>query len=285
MRDLEKLLGEKSTWPTTIVRPLFDVVRAGFGARRRSADHERAFWSLAGFLLRPGYGDPIDPQRVAVLEPLFAQRLAFPAEGASWRAWWIAWRRIAGGLGEPTQVALRDLLDPFVAGDDARKKKPKGVRAEPFDELLLLASSLERVPASRRAELGGWLLDRTWTAPPNEAAHLYAAIGRVGARVPAYASAHHVVSPKTAEAWIDHVSRADSKSITTLSFALVQLARMTGDRARDVSDAVRAEVIRKLEQSGARAEHVTMVREVVALDDAQTREMFGEALPLGLRLV
>ncbi len=286
-RDLEKIFGERDAWPTSIVRPLFDAVAEGAKNRKRSADHERVFWSLAGFLLRPGFGDPLDEGRVRALEPLYLQGLGFPKETNNFRAWWIAWRRIAGGVSEAGQVAIRDQLDPFLAMDEAGtqtrpRKKPKNVRAEPWDEVLFLASSLERVPTARRGELGTWILERTWTS--TEPA-LYAAIGRLGARVPVYASAHHVISPRLAETWLGHVLRADWKSITSLPFAATQLARCTGDRARDVSGAMRAEVEKRLVLVGAKPEWARMVREVVVVDDAERRERFGEALPLGLRLL
>ncbi len=283
VRELERILGERGTWPTTIVRPLFDVLAQGRANRKRSPDHERACWCLTGWLLRPGFGDPLDPQRVKWIEPLWEQRLSQSADGQAWRAWWVAWRRVAGGLSEPIQVRIRDTLDPFLAVDEGRpRKKPKGVRAEPFDEVLLLASSLERVPVARRTELGAWILERTWTSRDPS---LYSALGRLGARVPAYASAHHVISPRTAESWLGHVLRADWSAIPTAPFAAVQLARKTGDRARDVTDAAREELAKRLEKTGARPEWIRMVRDVVAVDEDQRREAFGEALPPGLRLV
>jgi len=282
VRELEKILGERATWPTEVVRPLFDVLRQGIPGRKKSLDHERVFFQLAGFLLRPGFGDPLDPQRVSAIVPLWEQKLAFPNEINGWRAFWIAWRRIAGGLGEPMQLKARDTLDPFMDESNKGRKKPKGVRAEPLEEVLFFASALERVPVQRRAELGAWLLEKTWTSADP---HLYAALGRLGARVPAYASVHHVIPARTAEQWLSDVLNVDWKQIQTAPFAAVQLARMTGDRARDVSEKTRAEVIKRLEAIGARAHWIAMVREVTALDDADRSEVFGEALPPGLRLV
>ncbi len=290
MRELERILGERSGWATTTVRPLFDALRPHIALRRRSVDHERVFWQLAGFLLRPGYGDPLDALRMRAMVPLWEQRLTHPNEPNGWRAFWIAWRRIAGGLEEPTQSRVRDTLDPFLCmngayeqGPDARpRKKPKGVRGEPFDEVLYLASSLERVPVPRRSELGVWILERTWTS---QDASLYSALGRIGARLPAYASAHHVIPPRTAEHWLSQVLRADWAAIPTAPFAAVQLARRTGDRTRDVSDAARAEAVERLERTHARPEWIRLVREVVEVDEAQRGEMLGEALPPGLRLV
>jgi len=282
MRELERILGERASWPTTVVRPLFDVLRQGIPGRKKSLDHERVFFQLAGFLLRPGFGDPLDPQRVAAIVPLWEQKLTFPGEMNGWRAFWIAWRRIAGGLGEPMQLKARDTLDPFLDESNKNRKKPKGVRAEPLEEVLFFASSLERVPVQRRVELGAWLLEKTWTSADP---HLYAALGRLGARVPAYASVHHVIPSKTAEQWLAEVLEVDWKQLQTAPFAAVQLARMTGDRARDVSEKTRAEVIKRLEAIGARPHWISLVREVVELDDEDRGEVFGEALPPGLRLV
>ncbi|MGK4002599.1 Hsp70 family protein [Sorangium sp. So ce1036] len=282
VRELERVLGERATWTTETARALFDALIPSARSRRRSADHERVFWSLAGYCLRPGFGDAGDPARVAALAPLFAERLAFPQEARSWQQFWIAWRRVAGGLDEPRQVAIRDLADPFLAPAEQRLKKPKGVKPEALDDLRELCASLERVPAVRRSELGAWLLERTWT---ERDPRLWAAIGRVGARVPAYASVHHVVSPAAAERWLDHLLREKWEELPTAAAAAVQLARRTGDRARDVSDRVRGEVERRLVKVGAPEAWARAVREVVAVEEAEREAFFGEGLPVGLRLV
>jgi hypothetical protein len=287
IRELERILGERATWSIVVVRALFDALRPGIAHRRRSADHERVFFQLAGFLLRPGFGDPLDPQRVRAIEGLWEQRLAFD-DGQGWRAWWIAWRRIAGGLSEFAQTRIRDTLDPFLAVEEiglpsARpRKKPKGIRAEPLEEVLLLASNLERIAVPRRIELGHWLVERSWGSRDPS---VFSAIGRIGARVPAYDSAHRIVPPKIAEGFVEHLLRPEFAAVPTLPFALVQLARKTGDRARDLGDEPRRRVVEWLERHAARAEWIRMVREVVEVDDAQRNEAFGEALPSGLRLV
>ncbi|WP_437731569.1 Hsp70 family protein [Sorangium sp. So ce1335] len=282
VRELERVLGERATWTTETARALFDTLAPSARSRRRSADHERVFWSLAGYCLRPGFGDAGDPARIAALAPLFAERLAFPQEARSWQQFWIAWRRVAGGLDEPLQVAIRDLADPFLAPAEQRLKKPKGVKPEALDDLLELCASLERVPAGRRSELGAWILERTWT---DRDARLWAAIGRIGARVPAYASVHHVVSPAAAERWLDHLLREKWEGLPSAAPAAVQLARRTGDRARDVSDRTRGEVERRLVKVGAPEAWVRAVREVVAVEEAERAAFFGEGLPVGLRLV
>jgi molecular chaperone DnaK (HSP70) len=282
LRELERVLGERSGWTLATSRALFDALGPSFKARRRSADHERVFWLLAGFAARPGFGDPLDAQRVATLAPLFGERVLFPNEARNWQQYWIAWRRLSGGLDEGAQAAMRDVIDPLLAPSEARLKKPKGWKLEAEDDLLDLAAALERVPAARRSELGGWLLERTWTSKDPR---LWAAIGRVGARVPAYASAHHVVSPSTAERWIDHLLREKWDAIPTAAEAAVRLARVTGDRARDVSERARREVERRLTATGAKPEQVRVVRELVAVEESERVALLGEGLPVGLRLI
>jgi len=282
LRELERLLGERGGWTLALSRALFDTLAPSHKARRRGVDHERVFWLLAGFCLRPGFGDPLDPQRIAMVAPLFAEKVFFPNETRNWQQLWIAWRRLSGGLDEASQVGMRDVIDPLLAPTEARLKKPKGWKAESPDDLLDLATSLERVPPARRSELGGWILEKTWTSKDPR---LWAAIGRVGARVPAYASPHHVVSPGVASMWIDHLLREKWDALPSAPQAAVQLARVTGDRARDVSERTRREVERRLVAVGAKEEWVRAVREYVPVEEAERAALFGEGLPVGLRLV
>jgi molecular chaperone DnaK (HSP70) len=282
LRELERLLGERASWSTELSRALFDTLAPGHRARRRSTDHERIYWLLAGYTLRPGFGDPLDPQRVAEIAPLFTEKVLFPQEARNWQQFWIAWRRVAGGLPEAAQGAMRDALDPLVAPPEARLKKAKGWKPDASDDLLDLCAWLERVPAQRRSALGGWILERTWTSRDPA---LRAALGRIGARVPTYASVHHVISPLTAERWIEHLLREKWEGLPPLPQAAVQLARVTGDRARDVSERARRDVERKLVAVGAREEMVRVVREFVPVAEAERAALFGEGLPVGLRLV
>jgi molecular chaperone DnaK (HSP70) len=280
VRDLEKVLGDRMTWTMEATRALADRLLGNPGARRRSPAHERAFWQLLGFCLRPGFGDPGDAARIDRVWPLFEGRLGFPDEPRGWPQFFIAWRRMAGGLDEARQVAMRDAMDPVVAPPEAGLKKPKRVPEGP-DELLATLASLERVPIARRVQLGEWVLEKTWV---DDDPRLWAAIGRLGARVPLYASAHHVVPAKNAEAWTERLLRVDWKKVATAPHAAVQLARVTGDRARDVSERVREEVSKRLESVGAKDEWVRSVRELVEIGEAERVAILGEGLPIGLRL-
>jgi hypothetical protein len=280
VREIERSLGERSTWTVRESRALFDAVLAGARARRRSPDHERVFWSLAGWCIRPGCGDPGDAARIAALAPLFEERLAFPAEARGWQQFWVAWRRVAAGLADGVQTQIRDYVDPFIGPPDV-VRRPKKMSLS-LDDALDLAASLERVAPARRAELGGWALDRTWT---DRDPRLWSVIGRVGARVPAYASIHHVVAPHVAERWLDHLLREKWQVLPPAADVAVRLARMTGDRARDVADRVRRDVEERLVRLRATPQQIRAVREVVPVEASERAAFFGDALPLGLKLV
>ncbi len=280
LRDTEKVLGDRLTWPLETCRAIADRMLANPGARRRSQHHERLWWMLTGFCLRPGFGDPGDPSRIKQVWPLFEGRLGFPTEAHNWQQFFIAWRRMAGGLDETMQEAIRDAMDPAIAPKEAGLKPPKRMPDHP-DELVLMLAALERVPVVRRTRLGDWISERTWT---DTDPRLWTAIGRVGARVPVYASVHHVVPPKNAEAWLERLLRLKWENIATAPHAAVQLARVTGDRARDLSERIRKETEKKLIAIKARESWIRSVRELVEVGEEERVAMMGEGLPIGLKL-
>ena len=281
LRTLERLLGERRAWNLEVNRSLFDVIGPLHKSRRRSPDHERVFWLLASYTLRPGMGHPLDPGRVALLADLLTEGLAFPQHERTWQQLFIAWRRLAPGLSERHQTRLRDQIDPFLAPASAKLPKPKGFRPLSLLDALEAASWLERVDVRRRGQLCDWILERTWT---DRDPRLWAALGRLGTRVPLYASAHHVLPARHAEELLDHLLREPWDEIHTAPWAATLLARRTDDRARDVPSALRAEVARRLEAEGAPAEWVRSVAELVPPEQRDQTAVFGEELPVGLTL-
>lgn len=282
LRNLERILGPRHTWTMALNRGLFDVLWPWQRGRRRSPDHERMFWLLAGYCLRPGFGDGRDPERVRLLWKLFEQRLTHAKEVRSWPQFWIAWRRVAAGLSEEQQQRLRDVVDPFLAPSEKRLKIPKAFRNEAVHDMLDLAASLERIDATRRRELGEWLLERTWT---DRDPRLWAALGRIGARVPTYGSVHQVVPVRAVERWADHLLRERWEEIPTAARAAMSICRVTNDRARDVAPRLRQRVADRLRQVDAPEHFQRAVQEFVAPDEEEHTAFYGEELPVGLRLV
>ncbi len=278
--DLERLLGKRENWETPLLRELFSVLWAGARRRRRSAEHERLWFGLAGFCLRPGFGYPLDDWRVRQLWSLYGQGVQYRQDAQSWAEWWTLWRRVAGGLDAAAQGRLgEELLAGLrpLAGKAAKDKQP-GV-----EDMARLAAVLERLPAARKIELGALLLARL--ARKGESPQLWWAVGRIGTRVPAYGSAHDVAPAAVATIWLERVLELDWKAVTPAAFAATLLARLSGDRERDLDEAVRWRVVQRLRATKAPVSWLRMIEEVVELDEVDTGRVFGEALPPGLRLV
>lgn len=282
LRELEKLLGERAQWGLGTCRALFDALLPLAPGRRRSADHERAFWLLLGYCGRPGLGHPDDERRLRGAAPLLLEPLAFPAEARGWEQLWIAVRRLAPGLPEASQQALRQRFDPFLRPASERGALPKGIKPLGLDEALQAMSWLERVGQRQRIDLGRWILEKTYTSRDPR---LWSALARLGTRVPVSAGAEAVLPPQVVERWLDELLRERWSEVPTAAAAAARLAQRTGDRALDVSDAVRREVVKALERVGAPPPLVRQVLEVVVLDAEERSAALGDDLPLGLRFL
>ncbi|MGB4948185.1 MAG: hypothetical protein WBQ05_13460, partial [Candidatus Competibacter denitrificans] len=60
---------------------------------------------------------------------------------------------------------------------------------------------------------------------------------------------------------------------------------LSGDRERDLDEALRVQVGQRLRTAKSPASWLRMVEEVVELNEADAGRVFGETLPTGLRLV
>jgi hypothetical protein len=149
--------------------------------------------------------------------------------------------------------------------------------------MVRLVAGLERLPAERKASLGEWLVGsgrRSTDAPQR-----WWALGRLGARVPFHGSVHDVVRRDFALAWLEQLLALDWQAVTPAAFAAAQLARLSGDRERDIPLDVRELVIERLRKEKAPVKWVAMLQTVTELDSADASLVFGESLPPGLRLV
>jgi hypothetical protein len=285
--QLEQALGPREQWSAPVLRELFDALWARAKRRRRSADHERVWLNLAGYCVRPGFGHPLDEWRVAQLWTLFDDGIQYIHESRVWSEWWTLWRRAAGGLGETEQQALLEAME-MLQDENIRKQKL------PFDplkvghaDMMRVQASLERIAVKDKIALVDQLMTRLTarSQKPSEVPQIWWAIGRIGARLPFYGSAHTVVPPEAALPWLEAALALDWKRVDTAAFAAAQIARLTGDRSRDLPDDARDKVARRLTAQSGAASWVRMVREVVSLDEADRSRVFGETLPTALRLV
>lgn len=285
-RTLEKILGPREQWTVPVLRELWTPLWAGVGKRRRSPDHEKVMFQLLGYSLRPGVGYPLDDWRVGQTFTIFKDLLTNHGEQPIWIEFWVLWRRIAGGLDEAAQLAIWKLLQPHLLrrvplGLPPPKEKLKGIQPQGLEEMVRCAASLELLHPQHKVELGGWIVTRLKS--PETAGGPWAwALGRLGARLPVYGAAHRVVSAETAAEWAGVLLALDPKKHDGARFALTQLARKTGDRSRDLDDALRARVLTAL--TDAPASWRQLVADVVQLSTDDEARALGDTLPAGLTL-
>jgi hypothetical protein len=285
---LERLLGSRDGWPVAVLRELASTLLAGIGKRRRTADHEKVFFQLFGYCLRPGFGYSLDEWRCEQAFKVFPESVQFHKEKPNWNEFWILWRRIAGGLNPEAQSTLWDYLKGHLANRISLSSpksvaKPKGISPEGTDEMVRAAAALEHVSAAEKVWLAQAILQRLTEGKTAGGPWLWA-LGRLGARTPLYGSIHNVVPPSQAAAWIEQLLPLVSNKPEGAAFAVTQIARRTNDRARDVDDPLRHRVATALESASAPAAWRQMVLEAEHLAAADEARAFGDSLPAGLQL-
>lgn len=287
MKRLAELLGlDRRDWPPTLLRRIWEELLACEAGRRKSPAHEARWLNLLGYALRPGFGLAVDDWRVAETWKAVQGKLAFAAPSSRTEAS-ILWRRIAGGF---TAGQQRAVAEPLLASIRAIHKKlttGKGdIAFRPQDQIepLRLLGGLELLPGPVKLELGGSLIDlaRRKKLGPLLGAALWT-IGRLGARQPVYGPLNTVLSPAAIAPWLEALLTADWPD-DSLPFAVVQLARRTDDRYRDLDDSLRERVLAWLAARSAPEALIRLVRKASRLEQDEAARVFGEALPKGLRI-
>jgi hypothetical protein len=158
--QLEHLLGSRESWPTAVLRRLFDALMERAKGRRRSAEHERAWLNLSGYCLRPGFGHALDAWRIEQLWAMFDTGVQHHKDSQACAEWWTMWRRVAGGLSVTAQLRVLDDFAFNVQADAAeRGRRPVTLVNGSEEDMLRLGASLERIPGNYKAEIGAWMLE------------------------------------------------------------------------------------------------------------------------------
>ncbi|MBN1590201.1 MAG: Hsp70 family protein [Pirellulales bacterium] len=291
VKHLAEAVGaSRHEWPASLLRRMGQLLLEEEAGRRRSPLHEARWLNLLGFALRPGYGLAADDWRVGETWRRLQGNLVHST--VMCRAeWWILWRRIAGGL---TAGQQRSLADPVLGPLRAMHRQMttgKGsggqftAGSHETAEVWRLLGSLELLDTSTKIELGGMLLDllpKPRMAPVRPS--MGWAVGRIGARRPVYGPLNTVVPSEVAVKWLRRVMDAPGDE-PLASFAVMELARRTDDRYRDLPDKARAEVVRWLQAVGAPDHYGQLVEQADRLDTEEQGLVFGEALPKGLQIL
>jgi len=270
---------KKEAWPLPLLRSLADALLELADGRRISASHEARWVNLLGFCLRPGFGDASDSRRMQAARRLYQSGLAYAAELQNQINWLVLWRRIAGGLSAAHQHELRNYLGNIGVG---RKKAGSRLNAQLERDGWRLLASLEYLSGATRAALAAELL-RKLKKDPADNAWMWA-LGRFGARIPLYGPLACVVPPATAQEWI--VSLLELRELNhDTARTIVQLGRVTEDRARDLGHDVCERAVQRLR--GERLGEEYLLRALIEFIPPGRQEAsltFGESLPRDLQL-
>ncbi|EJU9969934.1 hsp70 family protein [Vibrio alginolyticus] len=284
VKDLEKKLGKRDEWDFTTLRQLFDTFAQGRKRRRRSEQHEKNWLRLAGFALRPGFGDPTDSWRIEQVWGLYQQNIQFKNH-QGWTDWWVFWRRIAGGLSQEQQeTILADIAKYLHPGAMKNPQSAKAAQDMGYESMVRLSASLEHLEVEDKVLLATWFLSKAINHNQFEQAHWWA-MGRLASRTPLYGSQHNVVPREQAEQWLPKLLEQNWQKEPMIAFAAVMICRKTGDRLFDISDDYREQVLAKLKQSKVPESWISLVEEVKELSESESKRIFGDALPSGLTLV
>lgn len=291
IKRLEEVLDvPRDQWPPSALRALWEPLRELADQRTRSPRHESRWLNLTGYCLRPGTGFPLDELRIKALWPVFHAGVSHVKDVQCWAEWWILWRRVAAGLSRPHHDEIYRRLAPFLlppkGGGPAKKSNRPRPEAHELAEMWRCAASLERLASEQKETLGA-VLARELTRP-NLGSHVLWCLGRLGARVPLYGPANTTVRRETVSAWVAPLLErtfGSERETTDALFALSQLARVSGDRARDLDHELRDRVSEAMTRLGADEHAVRPVREYTEREAVEQGVALGDALPIGLRLI
>lgn len=275
-QSLEKILKKPSEeWDTPLLRALWPTLAKGNSKRGRSLWHEATWLNLAGFLLRPGCGAELDNWRISELWRTFKLGLFFPKKPLSNVQYWIMWRRVAGGLDASQQEAIYKQIHKLL-----RKERTT------TPEVIRLAAALERLSIEQKTKLGDLFVKRLLSERSQHRNDYAWGLGRIGSRVPLFSELNHVLPPKTIYSWYQSLAEESwhEEPRMHLNAAFIKCGRLTGDRNRDLDDAELEAIRRKISSSGGSSEDLKPLVETNALNTDAQNELFGEELPLGIKL-
>ena len=276
LKHLERIFPlPRNEWNAALLRDLWPTLNERTIGRTLSVEHEEAWLTLAGFLLRPGFGFAHDRLRIDELWRLRDAGLRFPGKRAKVQEY-ILWRRVAGGLtAERQEMLLAGELDSI-----------RRARASP--ELVRLAGSLERLPRETKTELIQTFIALVLSRveAKQHCAPYLAALGLLLNRAPLYAGPETVVVPEfvarayTAFRDFDWVE----PELLELHNLFLRAARVVDDRNLDVPKSLRNQIARKLESSGIAPMRTAAIRAFMPVGRIDRTSLYGEALPPGLVL-
>ena len=284
VQQLIKKLGatvdlSREDWPLGFIRSLADELLNLAAVRGKGADFESAWMNLLGFCLRPGIGDGLDNQRLQNLWRLFKGGALFDKNQRVRLEWWIMWRRVAAGLTPGQQRQMYQNLSHIIFPG---KKSAKKVSPQERLEIWMFMANLEKLYSQDKIRLGRQLLAEV-SLKKLKPQHLWA-LSRLAARDLLYATADRTIPPAEAFQWIEQLTGYPGSNPNPVGRTISQMARKTGDRARDIDDDMRTHVLNWMQSRNLAEDMIACIRKTLPLAPQDQNAIFGESLPQGIIL-
>ncbi|MFH0994411.1 MAG: Hsp70 family protein [Pseudomonadota bacterium] len=277
-KDISRIIDRpREKWPLSLIRSMADVLLSLIRTRLTAPDFESRWLNLLGFCLRPGFGDGFDGHRIKAIWKIYKQGPVFSQHSQVRSDWWILWRRISGGLSAGHQRQFFQDLTPILFSAKTGKQR---ILPQEYLEIQMAAASMERLAVKDKIRLGSLLLAdlQSKKAKPQQ----FWAFSRTGARELLYGPVDRVIPPDEISPWIEVLISQNWTNPGPAGQALLQLARKTGDRTRDVDSDVVERIQNRLFQQGFLVDQVRVLSEVIPLRKQEAGAIFGEDLPTGL---
>lgn len=274
--ELENALSSpRNEWPPSVLRELWDELCRQASNRKLSQEVEGRWWNLAGFLLRPGVGYPLDDFRVKNLWKIILGDLKEIRDESRVQSW-ICYRRIAAGLnkGQQTQLA-NEMWQPKQEKKELKNKN----EFYQYQEKIRTLASFELLDENFKIKLGNYLLQRMKKGSP-VSAELWS-LARLGARQLLYGTLGSVLSPEIASGWVDQIFEIEGVDQEQKLFVLGQLGRKTAHREVNLSDQTLEKILQHFNHS-EETKQLLFNQEV--LTRVQQEKIYGDSLPLGISI-
>ena len=275
LKVLERELGlPKHEWNLILSRRLAAILLENVSIRERSSEGAEAWVYLTGYLMRPGFGDAKDEQRIAFLWDRLGREGRSSSKTVETQEL-ILWRRLSGGLSQECQELIYDR--ELVLFDTN-----KGATAE----RIRLLGTLEKLTEMRKGALIDRFLEKALEAAKGDgyAAPYFAALGGLLSRSLFRAGPEYVVSPAWVERAWERLGKLDWKEdrLREVRSLFMRAARVAEERRLNVSKSLSKKIIGKLKKSGVPESKIRPLLHFVPMTRAEQVSAYGEVLPVGL---
>lgn len=287
VQKLEEALGQKrNDWSVSVIRGLAEELLLLTEKRKLSTGHEGRWWNLAGFLLRPGFGHPLDDHRIKEMWKIILSDLKNNLNEEVLLQQWICYRRIAGGLKKGQQDQIVNLILPSLFNKKSAIMDIKGKSGQyRYSESLRVLGAMELINSRTKIQIGEAIIKKIQKGQGIMAD--FWVLGRLGARCLLYGSPADVLPREIAARWAQSLieetqSRGQWKNAV---FAVSQLVREVDQKELNVTQVVRDSALEAFSQR----QEYDLLRRLMTHAGHRTKEeeeqVFGENLPPGLSLL